>query len=182
MKLRLLLILSFLSISLAVSAQRLTGISTQWSDSFREWIIYTDNEELQGELRLRMMSADDWRQWEYRIGENTGTIRAKWPDRYDEWEVRGDNVVATARAIWRDDPREWRLIGQGGRLLTWKSRYGNILEEWILLTDENEGTFEMYTAYEGDPRDWVVIDEAALSLPEAMLLVFVTVFNSTPKQ
>jgi hypothetical protein len=161
-------------------SQQLTGIATQWSDSFAEWIIFTDVEEERGELRLRWNSQGDWTQWEYRIGEWTGLIKAKWPNRADEWEVRGENVIVDARAIWRDDPREWRVSSPAGYQYKWRSRYGNISEAWLMDTD-NYGHFEMYTAYEGDPREWIIVDELAASLPERMMLVFLTLINSTPK-
>lgn len=164
-----------------LTAQQLTGISTQWNDSFAEWVIYTDVEGEEGQLRLRWTAREDWREWEYRIGEQFGTIRAKWPDRLDEWEVRGDNIIVTARAMWRNDPRQWRISGPNGRNYRWNSRYSNVLEEWV-VGSEDYGFMELYTAYSGDPRDWVIVDELDASLPERMMLIFLTIMNSTPKQ
>ncbi len=164
-----------------IGAQQLTGIATQWGDSFMEWIVYTDVEDEVGELKLRWSAQDDWREWTYRIGEYTGQIRAKWPERYDEWEVRGENVIITARALWRDDPRQWRIHTPEGHQYRWNSRFGNILDEWVIGSEEF-GFMEMFTVYEGDPRDWTIVDELDASLPEKMMLVFLTIFNSTPKQ
>ena len=162
-------------------AQTLTGVATQWSDSFAEWRVFTDVEEEEGYLRLRWSSGGDWTQWEYRIGEWTGQIRTKWPQRIDEWETRGENLIIDARSIWRDNLREWRISSPGGRQYKWQSRYANILEEWFIDTDKY-GYFEMYTAFEGDPREWIIVDELDASLPERMMLVFLTIINSTPKQ
>lgn len=175
----LFVLFSLLCISL--NAQRLTGVASQWNDSFAEWIIYTDVEGEEGVLRLRWNNSGDWTQWEYRMGEYTGLIRAKWPNRLDEWETRGDNLIVDARAIWRDDPREWRINSPAGHQYKWRSRYGNNFEEWV-VDSERYGFFEMYTAFEGDPREWIIVDDTDASLPEKMTLVLLTLIHSTPKQ
>lgn len=164
-----------------LSAQRLTAVATQWNDSFAEWIVYTEVEGEEGHLRVRWNSRNDWTQWEYRIGEWTGQIKTKWPQRIDEWETRGENLIIDARAIWRDNLREWRISSPEGHRYKWQSRYANMLEEWV-IDNEQYGFFEMYTAFEGDPREWIIVDELEASLPERMMLVFLTIINSTPKQ
>ena len=164
----------------AVFAQQLTAIASQWSDSFKEWTVYTDVEGEEGHLRLRWNSRGDWTQWEYRVGEWTGQIRTKWPERVDEWEVRGENQIVTARAMWRDNFGEWRITSPEGSQYKWQSRYGNQFDEWVIDSDKH-GFFEMYTTYQGDPRDWVIVDELDAALPERMMLVFLTIINSTPK-
>ena len=161
--------------------QQLTAIASQWSDSFVEWIIYTSVEGEEGTLRLRWNSRGDWTQWEYRIGEWTGQVKTKWPERIDQWEARGENIIVDARTIWRDNLREWRISRPGGGEYKWQSRYSNTLDEWVIDT-EKYGFFEMYTAFEGDPREWIIVDELEASLPEKMMLVFLTIINSTPKQ
>ncbi|MEL6970332.1 MAG: hypothetical protein AAFZ63_25890 [Bacteroidota bacterium] len=165
----------------ALEAQTITAIATEWSDSFAEWRIYTDDENEEGYLRLRWSGTNDWTQWEYRIGDWIGQIRTKWPQRIDEWEIRGENLIIGARSIWRDNLREWRISSPGGHQYKWQSRYANYLEEWFIDTDKY-GHFEMYTAFEGDPREWIIVDELDASLPERMMLVFLTIINSTPKQ
>lgn len=174
-------VLLFLFLPFWVGAQQLTAVATQWSDSFKEWIVYTDVEGEEGHLRLRWNSRGDWTQWEYRIGEWFGQIRTKWPERVDEWEVRGENLIIDARTMWRDNMREWRISTPEGHQYKWQSRYANMLDEWVIDT-EKFGFFEMYTAYEGDPREWLIVDELDASLPERMMLVFLTIINSTPKQ
>lgn len=162
-------------------SQRLTGIDTRYSDSFREWIVYTDTDGQEGELVLRWPAPDLWDDWSYRVGEQSGRVRPKWPGRLDEWEVRGNGNTATVRAVWRDDPREWRF-SSALYVFNWKSVYGNILDEW--QTDERApGYLGMYTAYEGDPRQWVIIDEldASVTLAEKLLLVFTALYQASPK-
>lgn len=163
-------------------AQVLAGAATRWNDSFSEWIIYTDTEGGEGELRLRWAMTDDWTEWQYRLGESTGTIKLKWREDLNEWEARGDNHIASARTVWRGNFREWRIT-DGQHTLTLSSRYGNIWDEWTVRSS-SAGQFEMYTSFEGDPRDWVIVDELEETVPLAtkMLMMHVVLFQSTPKQ
>ncbi|MDX1666499.1 MAG: hypothetical protein R3350_04695 [Saprospiraceae bacterium] len=165
-----------------IAAQKLTGIGTRWDNSFREWIIYADD-ETEGTLQLRFNSiSGDWIQWEYRLGEVTGRIRQKWPNDPNVWEIRGDNQIFTARTIWRGDVRQWRITNNDYQLAL-KTRYGNSAEEWEIRHNEL-GYFGIYTAWEGDPRDWEIIDElrAEVSLHAKIAAVFIALFHSTPKR
>lgn len=164
-----------------VDTAALTGMATRWNDSFTEWDIFTTETESRGELRLASVTQDDWSRWQYRIGEGVGTIRQKWPDNPNEWEARGDNAIATARTIFRNNFREWRVT-DGTHTVTLRTRYQNLAEDWALQS-ERHGWFEMYTAYEGDLRDWIIVDELSdeVPLPMRVLLGFLVVYHSTPK-
>ncbi len=168
----------------ALPAQVLTGVATRWNDSFSEWIIYAyaGEEELEGELRLRWAMTDDWTEWQYRLGESIGTIKLKWREDLNEWEARGDNHIASARTVWRGNFREWRIT-DGKHTLTLASRFGNIWDEWT-VRNSSAGHFEMYTSFEGDPRDWVIIDELDETVPltTKLLMMHVVLFQSSPKQ
>lgn len=170
---------------LLLPAQILTGIATEWNDSFREWNLFAfeEEEEQDGKLRLRWSGGDDWTDWNYDLQDHYGTIRIKWRDNPNEWELRGENVIVTARTLWNNDPREWRITGPHGRQLTLKCRYGNRTDEWS-ITDDRYGHFEMYTQWQGDPRDWVIVDELIeeVSLPEKMAMVFIVLYHSSPKE
>jgi hypothetical protein len=176
-----LLIGLFLCLSTSVVAQKLTGISTRFSDSFREWIIFTDTEGREGELTLRWPAPELWGAWDYRLQEQFGRLRHKWPGRLDTWEAQGDGATVTASSVWRDDPREWRVDGPFLQV-NWKSYFGNQREEWQ-TGDRSPGYFAMYTSYEGDPRDWIIVDELApeVTLAEKIMLVLLTLYHSTPK-
>ena len=176
-------ILLFFFLPFLLKAQYLTGIATRYNDSFIEWLFYTENEEEEGELKIRWQSQEDnWTEWDYRIGETFGNIELKWKDKPDEWELRGNNEIVTARTIWNGDFREWR-ISDGDRSLTLKTKWGNVWDEWE-LRHTNHGTFYMDTNWERDPRDWVVVDEMDESVPfeTKMMLMFIVIFNSSPKQ
>jgi hypothetical protein len=164
-------------------AQSLTGIASRFDDSFIEWLFYTDDEEAEGELKIRwQFQQDDFTEWDYRIGETFGTIQMKWKDKPDEWELRGDNKIISARTLWNGDFREWRITNNSVSL-TLKTKWGNQWDEWH-LRDGQHGQFTMYTSFEHDPRDWVVIDELDEDVPfeMKMMLMFIVVFNSSPKQ
>ena len=175
-----LLLSGALLLAVGMQAQVLTGISSKWSDSFGEWTIYTDNQELEGVLRLRWLTTDNWNEWEYRIGDATGTIRTKWKGNLNEWEVRDGNEIVTMRAVLNGEFREWRIVGD--KNFTWKSRFGNTFDEWE-TTDTKLGTFNVLTAWEGNPSDWIIEDELEenINLPTKMALVFLSVFYSSPK-
>lgn len=179
---KLLLLSSLLLLGAWVHAQRITGISTLYSDSFREWIIFTAWEGQEGQLVLRFPGNAGWDDWTYRLGEEVGRIRPRWPDRYDEWEIRGNGVTATARPVFPRDPRQWRLSSPQFQF-QWGSRYGNFSEEWV-TGERAPGYLSMYTSYEGDPRDWIIIDELdpAVSFSEKLLLIFIALWQSTPHE
>lgn len=172
--------------ALASQAQYLTGMSTYYDDSFVEWRFYTineDEEEDEGDLKITwQLRQDDWSEWGYRIGDASGTIKMKWKDKPEEWELRGNNAIVTARTVWPGQFTEWR-ISDGSTSLTLQSRYSNQWNEWQ-LRNSSIGKFFMYTAYERDPRDWVIEDELdeTVSFEVKLMLMFVVMFNSTPKQ
>lgn len=166
---------------LPAQAQPLTAVATRFNNSFQEWTIDREGESYAGELRRRWQTTDDWTAWDYRIGEHTGQIRLKWNGNPNEWEIRGDNEIVTARTVWNNDFRNWRIT-DGRKTITVRTRYNNLQEDWE--TDErSDGYFRMYTAYQGDPREWGIVDELPpeTPIPLKMALVFIVLFHSTPK-
>ncbi len=178
---KLLLSIAIILSPLFGSAQYLTGVGTKWSDDFRDWIIYTDDEDLEGNLTMRWQMRNDWSEWDYRIGEATGSIQLKFRNDWNVWEIRGDNEIITARTLWKDDPREWRIT-DNEVTLNLKSRWSNRLDEWSLKKN-TKGHFEVYTAWEMDPREWVVVDDLQedISLPMKIAIVFISIIQSAPR-
>ncbi|HLF63938.1 MAG TPA: hypothetical protein VI603_09300 [Saprospiraceae bacterium] len=169
-------------------SQDIIGIGTRWKDSFREWEVYTADDWRTGELRLRWSLPtgqtgirEDWTEWDFRLGDTTAQIKQKWADDPNLWEIKCLGVTVTARTTWNNDFRQWRLSDSKHRV-NWQSRYGNIRDEWIVREDDS-GFFSLYTYWEGDPRDWVVIDELDEDVSYAMrvALIFIAIFNSVPK-
>lgn len=162
-------------------AQIITGLATKWSDEFTEWTIFTDDEELEGELVMRWQLQGDFSEWDYRIGDEAGSIKLKWKDNPSEWEIRGYDDIVTARMIWSNDFREWRISNNTINLRL-KSKYGNTFDEWSIREDDY-GDFVIYTSWQGDPREWEIIDELDedISLEMKMALIFISTFHSFPK-
>jgi len=173
--------LSLILFTSSLQAQVLTGISAKWSDAFNEWTLNTDVEDEEGDLNMRWQMRNDWSEWDYRIGESSGSIRMKWKDDPTQWEIRGNNETVTAKAIWKDDPTEWR-ISNNDITLTFKSRWKNELNEWELREDKY-GTLKVYTNWDNDPRDWNVLDELdeEITLPMKMAMLFIATYHSSPK-
>jgi hypothetical protein len=168
--------------SLQLEAQRFTEISAKYNDAFVEWELYTDDNEKAGTLNMIWQNPDDWSQWNYRIGEKTGTIKTKWNKDFSQWELRGENKIITAQMIWNSDPRQWRIT-DNTMTLELKTKWGNQLTEWV-VDDNKKGQFYMYMDAQNDPRDWQIEDELdeTVSFPMKMTLVFLTMFNSVPKK
>ena len=147
----------FLFLFQIAQTQTLAGLGARWSDDFGEWIIYTIDESLEGELKTKWRSQNNWTEWQYRVGEVTGSIKLKWPNNPNEWELRSENKIISARTLWRDNFQEWRISDNKNRL-TLKTKYSNSGDEWALRSS-TVGYFGMYTSWEGDPREWEIIDE-----------------------
>jgi len=177
------LLFAWMLFPMILNAQILSGAATQWSDSFRDWYIYGTDEEKKGEMRLRWSTGNDWTEWNYQLEDHYGNIRIKWRNNPNEWEVRGENVIVSVRTVWNNNFRDWRISGPGNRQLNLKCKFGNQTDEW-LLSDDRYGHFEMYTNWEGDPRDWAIIDELSeeVTFPEKMALVFIVLFHSSPRE
>jgi len=201
---RLFLLFNLICTAFCLSAQTtLTTVSTKWSDSYVEWELYalappdtsqTDladdstevipEEELFGEFKLRWLNVrDDWSEWDFDLGGERGTIKAKWKDDPTQWELRTyTGTVVTMRTAWSNDRTEWRIT-DNSVTITLKSRWTNQYDEWI-AQDPNRGKFYLYTARRQDPRDWVIQDDLndSVSLPMKLAMIFVTVFQSSPRE
>ena len=162
-------------------SQNITAIETKWSDDFRDWYIYTDDEEVEGFLELRWPINNDWTEWEFEVGEHWGVAKQKWRDNPNYWEFRVDGKLVTARTRWNNDIREWRVESDNIRLL-FKSRWSNILNEWETIKSDY-GFFAIYSEWEDDPRTWLIVDEMDEDVPTSIkiALSFLAIFHAIPK-
>jgi hypothetical protein len=171
----------FVFLFFQVHSQPIVGLSTKWDDSFTEWLIVTEDEDLTGEITLRWPQREDWSEWDIRLGEMSGSIKAKWKDDPNVWELRADNEIVTIRTIWTGDFRQWEIKGSTCAFDI-KSKWSNIFEEWE-SDKSKKGQLKIYTAWEGDLRDWVLEDglNEAVSTPCKIAMIFVPVLYATPK-
>ena len=194
------LIVALPGLSTCLQAQTLSGISTRWSDSFVEWDLFVFappdttqtsedidstevKEDMFGELKLRWLNMrDDWTEWDYTMGDETGTIKMKWKGDPSHWELRsfGGSVI-TMRTAWKNDFTQWRVT-DNSISLTLKSRWTGQFDEW-LVQDKTRGSFYLYTLVQNDPRDWAIEDDLDTSVSNTMkmALIFLSIFHASPK-
>ena len=195
---RIIPFLALFLLPLCLGAQRISSVSTRWSDSFVEWEVFAltrdslpaeedeemPDEERVGELKLRWLNMrEDWSEWDFEIGDQRGTIRMKWKDDPTQWELRSyEGAIISMRAAWTNDPTQWRITDNDVSLLL-RSRWTNQMDEW-LVEDSQHGAFYMYTFQEMDPRDWAVDDRLGerISPSVRLAMIFIVLFHSTPKQ
>ncbi len=161
--------------------QTIIGVGTRWNDSFKEWEIHTDHEGEIGSLKLTWAFKDDWTEWDFRMGDTTAEIRLKWDNDPNLWEIRTLGEIVTARTTWSGDFRSWKLR-DGKHQITWNTKFRNTANEWEVRDDDN-GFYSVYTYWEDDPREWVVIDEmdGDVSFAMKLAMIFISLYHSTPK-
>jgi hypothetical protein len=165
-----------------LDSQTLTGISARFNDAFVDWDVFADSLETdKGNLQMTWQQPDNWTNWNYRLGEKTGTIKTKWSRDLDRWETRGENKIIGAETIFTGDKRQWRVTNNDFSLEFTCTDYQNG-EQWT-VEDSRRGRFLIYTELQRDSRDWLIEDELdpSVSLPMKMTLVFLAILNTVPK-
>ncbi|MBK9106496.1 MAG: hypothetical protein IPL92_18525 [Saprospiraceae bacterium] len=110
-------------------AQKIIGVGTRFNNSFREWIITTEDEDIRGELRMRWTFQDDWTVWDWRVGDVAATIEQKWAEDPNLWVIRCEGVTVNAKTAWAGEFKRWKL-NDGNEQINWESRYANQKEDW----------------------------------------------------
>lgn len=155
--------------------QKIIGLSTKYDDRFDKWIIVTDNEELKGTLEATWATLNDYSEWQYALGDQTGIIRLRHKDNPGFWEIVGGGDIIQARTIFPGEYDQWQL--QGGRLSVDVEMYRRDPEQWLAKYKNEELYF--YTYEERDLRDWVVENKASFSLPMQLGLIFIPILQVT---
>lgn len=168
-------------ISTDAKAQELIGFSVIYGDSFMEWEVIPADEAIDiGNLNLSWPDKRDWTDWEYNVAGRVGNIHQKWINRPHEWELIDGEYVVSIRNQWKGDLTIWKITCDDYNL-KFESRYNNIADEWTLTTKKH-GSFEVYTNFEGDPRDWIVEDRLDEDFPLAlkMAMIYISIYYSVP--
>ena len=188
------LILGNLLLVTSIQAQQISGMSTQWSDSFAAWDIYatepidSTNEEFDevkiGELKQRWANVrEDWTEWDFDINDRKGTIKMKWKNDPSQWELRTyDGSIVTMKTIWAGDFTQWRITGSD-LTLDFRCRYTNDFGQWEVM-GSSHGTYKVNVVYSNDPRDWEVsdaLDEKA-DVTMKLAMMFIATYHSSPKE
>lgn len=173
-------IFTFLCLEQA-GAQKMIGISTTYSDSFREWVIPTEDEDITGELKMRWAFQNDWTEWDLWVGDVNASIVQKWKEDPNLWEIRCDGVIVTAKTAWRGEFNRWKL-SDGKLQINWSSTYNNVLDEWT-TDNPDDYFFQVYTYRERDPRDWVIHDQLPADVSTALkiAMIFLTIHFTAPR-
>lgn len=181
LRLSLFVYVFFCGACFSVSAQALIGFSVEYGDTFIEWDVIPADEEIDlGELNLSWPHKSEWNNWEYNVADRIGNIHQKWINRPNEWELIDGEYVVTIKNQWKGDLTIWKITCEE-YTLNFESKYNNIADEWTLTT-KKYGTFDVYTDFEGDPRDWIIEDGLDTDIPLAlkMAMVYVTIYYSVP--
>ena len=182
---RIIFTLLFGIICTSAWAQYFVEAHTRWNDTFREWNVLLESvdgeDSIEGNLALQQFNRGDWSRWNFMIGDVSGTIRPTWKDDLSNWRIQAEGNIINARTKWRGDVKAWE-IRNGSDMFVLKSKFVNVLNEWH-VNSKTHGNFVIYTDYESDPRDWVIIDEMSETVTVAtkMSFVFLALFHGSPK-
>jgi len=182
------LILTFLWIASSIASLEAqlnyVQVSSQWDDSFREWVIYSFDEEekeIEHMLSVDWPDKNRWADWTIEHEKYSTAVRQKWKNKPDNWELRTPDLLLQFQPKWRNDYNEWTLNWDENKL-SWKTVNTNNLAHWYFENKEF-GVFEMFTINNGDPRDWEIIDETK-NLPKDIKdgLIFIALYLTAPKR
>ena len=159
--------------SQTLMAQKVIGLSTKYDDQFDKWIIVTDSTGLEGSIEATWASLDDFSEWQYALGDQTGIIRMRHKDNPNVWEVMGGGEIIQARTVFPGEYDHWQMMG--GRYSVDVETYRRDPEQW--LAEYKKEQIYFYTYRERDLRDWVVENEASFSLPMQLALIYIPVLQ-----
>lgn len=167
----------------SLKAQQILGLSTKFSNSFVDWVVYTDDENLDGTLALRWANLNDWSGWDFRVGELYGSVDQVIKDDFNRYNMRANNKIITIQTIWQNDFFHWQITTPEGIILQLTCENPTNPQEWELHSD-TYGLFRIYTAWENDFREWAVEDNLVPEIDQytKLALMFAAVVSATPKQ
>ncbi len=168
-------------LNVSLGAQEVfSSFNTYYDDSFAEWEIYSEEEQL-GTIEMKWKLKNDWSEWQVAIGDYYGTIKMKWDNNPNHWEVRINNEIIDVKTVYPRDYSEWR-VSDGSNKLRLTSKYKNVYEEWS-VDHKQHGFMDIFTNWEGDPRDWNINDglEETIGTEIKIAMIFIAILHSSPK-
>lgn len=165
----------------SLDAQRIAVVETKFSNTFREWMLYSADEDIRGDLRMRWAMRNDWTAWDLQFGDLYASIEQKWEEDPNLWVIQCKGVTVNAKTAWRGDFTRWKL-NDGNQQINWQPRYSNQRDEWEMDTQQSKA-FTMFTSWSGDFRRWEVADELPDEYSDAMrvAMIFLALHFSTPR-
>ena len=97
------------------------------------------------------------------------------------WELRSGGKVLTMKAIYPDDFNQWRITDDS-YTINFQTKYTNLYDGWEMSASKS-GSFNVYTQWEMDPRDWIIQDKSndKVTFPFKMAMIFIASYYSSPK-
>lgn len=177
MKLALTTIILSLFYTLGYGQDVVTGYSTYYDDSFKKWIVYSEEDE--GLIELVWPLQENWSEWAFRLGEHSGTIRSTWRNSYDQWTITIDGEEYRARTVYKGDFRTLEIKNADLSLTMY---YDEFDESWS-GEDYPVLQIDLYTRRRGDPRDWDVEQNGKYIVPIGFQVAatFLPIFFLSPK-
>lgn len=171
------LLLFFNFHSLSIGQSQFFGLSSVYDDVATEWIVLSADslEEYESNLTLKWFYKNKPADWQIDHLGNYWDIELRKNAVPQTWTLQSNNFSVTVRQRWRNDITEWR-ISTGSENYIWKTEYGNDLSWWY-FEDDKAGFMQMWTTWDGDPRDWEIEDNAPLVADEIKLcMIFITMY------
>jgi len=164
-----------------IGQQSIWDVGTIYDDRLDEWFI-TDESDDEGELEIKWKLRNDWTEWDYDIGDRSGTIKQKWSAQPGRWELRSDDgILVEFSTKWRNDWSEWRIKTNDLQIDYEMSDKGD--SGFWVVDSPKFGYWEFYNIYNNDIRDWESYDELDPSVPfeVKMALVFISIIVNYPR-
>lgn len=156
-------------------AQEIDYISSKWSDSFREWLFLDNEEDEIGFLRLKWELKNDFYEWTFELNDLRGDIKTKWRDDPSLWEMYVDGDLLNARPVFPGDYSRWKI--------SYDNAYYTLSHDYGLNWSVDGHDYKITSTYNGDPRDWSLQgDYGTLEKPLEIFVIFLSIYNSIPKQ
>jgi len=132
-------------------------------------------------VEMKWKLRNDWSEWNVTVGDSYGTIKIKWDNNPSQWELRINNEIIQIKTVFPRDYSEWR-ISDGSNEFRLRSKYKNTYDDWS-VDHKKLGYLDIYTEWEGDPRDWNIDDGLSEKVGEEVkiAMIFIAIFHSSPK-
>ncbi len=73
-------------------------------------MLYPADEDMDvGSLNLSWPYKTEWNDWEYTIGDRSGSIHQKWFNDPHHWELIDGEYIVSIKRLWRDDNSIWTI-------------------------------------------------------------------------
>ncbi|MEL7119617.1 MAG: hypothetical protein AAFO07_09255 [Bacteroidota bacterium] len=163
--------------------QQLPRYSTwKWSNSYKEWTIQDSLENNIGEIRMTWQLQNNWLDWSIDLNRQVGRLKVKYQDNPNQWDFRIGKEIININTVFPNQFNEW-ILSDGKFKISIRSIYNDNLEAWE-ITDDKHGYFAIITSWQGEFRDWTIIDELdeAISPNFKIAMAYLPILFSLPER